>query len=525
MPDPMIETELKLAGPPDLVRRLARQRLLRGGAPPVVRRLYSIYFDTPARDLWQRGITLRVRRERLTAGQDARSGSAGVRWVQTVKGGGAARGGLTERLELESEVAGPMPELGRIPSTPTTAIFEFPEIASTLAAIFVTEVTRSTRLMTPAADVTLEVCVDRGRIRAGERTEPISEIELEVKSGSALDAIEFARKLVDAAPVTLENRSKAERGYTLAAGEAYVPSGARAPGLLPDATVRAGFKAMLAATLTQLQANERGTVAGRDPEFLHQMRVALRRMRSVLRIFAPVLPVDTFDRIVAEVRWLARALGPARDWDVFFAETLRPVRDEFAHHPGFAELERRCERARSQAGRRARRALASRRYRHLVLDLAGVLVSDAWMQLMTEKQAAAGAGQARRFAAEILEARYLRVRRRGRKAETLSAPRLHRLRIAVKRLRYATDGFAGLFEPEAAAKLVKRLARLQDILGAINDAATAGQLLEACTGSPRTQALLEARGIVRGWSHARAELQRTRLRPEWKDFRALDRFW
>jgi CHAD domain-containing protein len=238
-----------------------------------------------------------------------------------------------------------------------------------------------------------------------------------------------------------------------------------------------------------------------------------------------VLPAAVFDPIIAQLRWLAGALGPARDWDVFVTETLSRVHREFAAHPGFAELDRRCGRVRRAAWRRARRAVGSRRCRELVLDLAGVLADDAWSRQMSDKQVAEASALASQFAADILTRRYTRVRQRGRRLAKLSTAQLHRLRIAVKKLRYAVDAFAGLFESAAAGKLRKRLSRLQDILGSINDTATAAQLLDACAGAPPTRALLEARGIVRGWGHARAEMQMTQLRPEWKAFRAVERFW
>jgi inorganic triphosphatase YgiF len=520
-----MEIEMKLAAPPEIVRRAAQGQLLKGEAPPVVRKLYSIYFDTPERDLWRRGIALRVRRERVSARRGSPTAPAAPRWVQTVKAGGTARGGLAQREEYESEVAGPVPEIDCIPTGGLAAVLASPEVAPRLEPVFATEMIRSSRIVTPAPGVMVEICVDRGTIRAGQRQVPISEIELELKSGTAADVVEFARKLVASVPFTLENRSKGERGYALAAGEADAPAGARAPALDPDTSAIAAFKAILSATLVHLQANEHGTLTGRDPEFLHQMRVALRRMRSVLRVFAPMLPAAVFTPIIADLRWLAGALGPARDWDVFVSETLAPVQRELAGHPGFGELERRCSRARGAALQRARRAIRSRRYRELLLDLTGVLVADTWLAQMNDKQRGVSAAPASRFAADVLAQRYLRVRRRGRKLESLSAAQLHRLRIAVKKLRYAADAFAGLFASGAARKLVKRLGRVQDILGRINDAATADRLLEACGGAPRTRALLEALGIVRGWGYAQAQVQKARLASEWKSFRAVEQFW
>jgi inorganic triphosphatase YgiF len=521
MPDAAKEMEIKLCAPPEVLRRLSRQRRLRGEAQPVAHRLHSVYFDTAEADLWRRGITLRVRREHAT-----KRGPAGaVRWLQTVKGGGNARGGLHERVELESEVAGPAPELDRIPHIPLTAIFAAPGLAAGLKPVFATTFMRSRRMVAPAADVAIEVSIDRGWIRAGERSEALSEVELELKSGGVGDLIAYARELVAAVPLKLENRSKAERGYALALSERHAPVKAGANVLAPDVAVVAAFKPILATALAQLQANERGLLEGRDPEFLHQMRVAVRRMRSIVAVFDAALPAALGDALAAELRWLAHALGPARDWDVFLAETLEPVHREFPHHAGFAELLRGCARARSAAWRNARRAVDSPRYQQLILDVLGVIADDAWRQQLDAGQLVTASALATPFAAGVLAERYARARRRGRKLDALSAAQLHRLRIAIKKLRYAADAFASLFMPAATVPLLKRLGRLQDILGAINDTATATRLLDGCPGGRRSQALAEARGIVRGWGHGRAELQRSELAGAWKAFRAAKIFW
>jgi len=511
MPPNPVEIEFKLCAPPEVLRRLSRRRLLRGDARPVARKLSSVYFDTPQRELWRRGVALRVRR---VAGK----------WVQTVKGGGTARGGLHERVEFECEVPGPAPDVSVIPRGPLTAIFAAPEFAARLEPVFATAFMRRHRLVT-AGGVTVEVCVDRGQLLAGERKEALSEIELELKSGTVAELIAFVRQLVIAAPLRLEDRSKAERGYALAGGESRMPARARPVELTSELTVIAAFRMTLAVALAHLQANQRGTLEEADPEYLHQMRVALRRMRSMFRVFAAALPAAVSEPVVAEMRWLATALGPARDWDVFVAETFEPVHREFGKHPGFGELARRCSRARHSARERARRAVGSRRYQLFVLAVTELLADDAWLNQLDDAQRAVAYSPAAQFATEVLAQRYAGVRQRGRKLDAASYPKLHRLRIAVKKLRYAADAFSGLFESAAAVKLLARLARLQDILGYINDTATAGQLLETCGGTPRTQALLEARGVLRGWGHGRVEMQRSALQAAWKAFRAVEKFW
>jgi CHAD domain-containing protein len=99
------------------------------------------------------------------------------------------------------------------------------------------------------------------------------------------------------------------------------------------------------------------------------------------------------------------------------------------------------------------------------------------------------------------------------------------LRIAIKKFRYATDFFATLYEGKRARETLKRLARLQDILGAINDAATVGNLVSEVLRGTSGRNAAEAKGILLGWSRGRAATLRRELRPAWKAFRAAEKFW
>ena len=141
------EIELKLRVPAAAARRLAGHRLLRGRSRPARRRLYAVYFDTPAFDLWRQGIALRVRRE-------------GRRWVQAVKGGGAAQGGLHRRMEAEAEVPGPRPDPSRLREGDLAGVFASARLRGLLAPVFVTDFMRSSRVV-ELDDARVEVSVDQ----------------------------------------------------------------------------------------------------------------------------------------------------------------------------------------------------------------------------------------------------------------------------------------------------------------------------------------------------------------------------
>ncbi|OGA22242.1 MAG: hypothetical protein A3I02_04285 [Betaproteobacteria bacterium RIFCSPLOWO2_02_FULL_67_26] len=508
----MIETELKLLIPPQAVRKLASHPLLKGRAAGTRSRLYSIYFDTPALDLWRQGVALRLRRD-------------GRRWVQTVKGGGAVQGGLHQRVELEEEVAGPVPDFSRIGNHGLAEAFASAPLRARIEPAFVTDFNRVSRLLELDSGVAVEASMDRGEIRSGKRTEAVCELELELKSGAPEQLYDFALRLAEALPLSIENRSKAERGFALARGERARPVKARPADLRGDLSVNDAFKAVMWASLAHLLANERGMLEGADLEYLHQMRVALRRLRSALGVFSPPLPEAAVAPLTGEMKWLAGSLGPARDWDVFMTETLPPIAAEFGTQGELGAFSARCEKLRRYANGRARRALRSPRYRRLTLSLAAWLVSERWRtELDADRRLAFGAPVAD-FAAAVLEKRYGQARKRGRKLAGLTTAELHRLRIAIKKYRYAADFFAGLYERKPARQALKRLARLQDILGAMNDAVTVANLMAQGFDGAAGRHVPEAKGILLGWSRGRAATLKRELKSAWKDFRAGEKFW
>lgn len=506
------ETELKLQVPPESVARLRAHPLLKRAVCHPARRLRTVYFDTPALALRDAGISLRVRR-------------AGSEWMQTVKGSGSVQGGLHSRPEQEAALAGPVPDLSLISDPMLGAAFTPDEIRRAIQPCFTTDFRRTTWLVEPAPAVIIEVSLDRGAVRGGGRLAPLCELELELKLGPVWRLYELALALLEAVPAQLENRSKAERGYALVSGAVDLAVKSRAAAVRPGMTVEDAFTAVAWTSLDQVIGNARGVIEGRDPEFLHQMRVGVRRLRSAFRLFSAMLPEPSMQTHADAFHWLGGALGPARDWDVFLDETFPPIRAAFAGHAPLAVFERACRRRRSAAGRSARRAVASHRHQRMVLAFAGWLALQGWREGLAAAYQTALLRGVESFAAEELQRRHDRVRRRGRKLSELSAQDLHRLRIAIKQLRYATDFFASLYEPEAARELLTRLSRLQDVLGRINDAATVEHLMLDALGARPPHAQAEARGIMLGWSRGQALALRRELRAAWKAFRDCDTPW
>jgi adenylate cyclase len=291
-----------------------------------------------------------------------------------------------------------------------------------------------------------------------------------------------------------EYRSKAERGYRLLLAAPSAPVYAGASPLKTSDSPRQAFRKIALVCLAQFQGNEDGVQRHDDPEFIHQMRVALRRLRSALRIFSPILPEGFGERFAAPLRDLGATVGTVRDWDVLTQEILPPVGYAFPADARLGALVAAAERERATAREAVRATLASLACGRLLLDFLLALHDPAF-------DAESGGPDLPGFADEALKTLRQNVRKRAERAASLDSRDVHRLRIAGKRLRYALDHFLPLYADSPMRRKLARLAELQTTLGHINDVANASRLLTGLAGSNRL--LHEAVVIVEGWQRAR----------------------
>ena len=497
------EIEIKLSVEPEHAARLWGLLARHPHRKPASRRLFSAYYDTPDRRLQSSGVALRLRRERK-------------RWIQTIKSAGIAAGGLHRRAEHETEVPVQLPSFPAMIEAGFGKLVAGKQTREALQVAFTSEFRRSSTLIQPRAGTIIEVSLDRGAIAAGERRDPICEVELELKAGDTDALFELALEIARGLPVRLDNRSKAQRGYALAARIEPAPVKASTPPLSADMTVDDAFVAIAFHCLAHLQDNETGLLAGRNPEYLHQARVALRRLRSVFRVFDAAIPRSHFAQMLDELKSVAHLLGAARDLDVFAVDTLPHA--ESAQHVGVAALHQRTQNTRRRAAGAVRAAIAAPEYTAMLLRLAQVLSAGQWRG-ETARPAAANMTLAK-FATKLVSHRYARVRKYGRHIAQLGLADLHRLRIQIKRLRYAIEFFLPLLEDKAEGAL-RALVELQDLLGRLNDDATAWKLLDALATEDSSMDYQQAIGFLRGWCARDGEQCRNRLDDAWKRFDEL----
>ena len=505
------ETELKLRIPEGAVSSLRRSPVLsalrqRRGSR---RHLLTVYYDTPSLALAKNGMTLRVRH-------------LGNRKVQGVKlANGASGGTIVKRPELETEIDGDRPEIARIPDEGVRKMVSEATGAEPLRPAFVSEVGR-TVWPVKLGDSDIEVALDIGEIRAGaDRTMPVSELELELKSGRPDQLIELALALGRSVPTSVERHSKAERGFALVTGLGAKPVNAVPVDLDPEATATIAFLALARNCMAQLGGNEAAALAG-HPEGIHQMRVAARRLRALLACFRDLLSIRVADEFKAELRWLMGALGPARDLDVFIAETLDPMIERFPEEEALRGLGAVAALAAERAHAEACAAIAAPRYTQLLLTVDLRLASGDWASGNAPVDA-----PVRPLAQAILRRRCRQLLRLGSSHRTLEVEQLHRIRIAAKKLRYVGEFFRSLHSRKLARRYLSRLARLQDRLGSLNDAIAGRRVLDKLLPESGLDAPSAARvtGLALGWQAARINADLSAFGGEWDEIRKLSPFW
>ena len=505
-----MEIELKLLIEPAQAQALRDHPLLQkhAGAAPTRHQLDTTYFDTPDLYFSRHRAALRVRH-------------ADNAWVQTLKDGNQVQGGLHSRNEWETDIDAGTPDLEALREAVGHGSVWFERLADTrlqeaLAPVFSNCIDRTAWLLDFGEGRQAELVLDQGELRRGEQREAISEIELEVKSGDAAPLFDFALALLQDIPLRLGNASKSARGYAMM-HPAPPPLIKATPVELAGAmTVEQAFQAIAGNCIAHLQGNEAGVMQSGDPEHVHQMRVGLRRLRSLLKMFEELAPLPA--GLDQELRWLGNELGAARDWEVLAGETL----SELMHEQNDALLPPLQQAAQAQADSnraRAAQAVGSTRYARLLLNLIAWLHGARWQREASAEQRQALSAPVGRFARRVLKQGERRMKRRARNLAHADAPTRHRLRIAAKRMRYATEFLSSLYPQRQVRPFVRALTGLQDSLGKLNDAAMAVGLLHDLAQRQPAQAL--AAGYACGLLRAREPGALRKLCKRWKNLRRV----
>ncbi|HEY1448670.1 MAG TPA: CHAD domain-containing protein [Caulobacteraceae bacterium] len=475
--EPPSEVELKLAIASDSARSAADREVGRGPA----RSVETIYFDTPRRRLQSAGFSLRLRRD-------------GENWSQSVKGNG---GGLT-RFEQDYPLRGGLPDFSLLDGTPLAALVG---VEDRPAPVFVTRVQRRSRRRA-ANGSRIEFSLDEGEVIARDRSWPILELELELKGGAREALFSEGRRLAERDAFVPAFMSKAERGFALVDGLLGEPVKFGAHPLGAEVSATEAFQTLARRCLRQLSLNADLIVGGKRLEAVHQARTSLRRLRVALALFKPVLPAGRSGAIRAELKWLATELAEARNLDVFMFETFRPTAERIADRAAAAAFGKALLHANTLAHERAAAAIASPRFRLLLLDVARWIETELDPALAHHDTGPRAAD----FAHDALGEQRRALRRRLETLDWSDPEARHKTRIAAKKMRYASEFFLDLGPRSRASSyrpFIKSLAVLQDRFGRLNDLAVAEPMIPVVLGATiaepaEAQKVAYAAGLIMG---------------------------
>jgi triphosphatase len=305
-------------------------------------------------------------------------------------------------------------------------------------------------------------------------------------------------------------------GHHLTAGISAIPQKSYAAEFAEGASLQDAVACATGAALLQFRANMAAAETG-NAEGIHQMRVALRRLRTVFVLFAPCCERRTKDRFNTEIRKAGAPLGTARDWDVFAIQTLPQAMKDGVAEDLLADLARAAQVGREKAHAAVRRLIQSRQLAVLVGDIEIRVADGTWRALDGD----AATTPAVKLLPGLLDRLLRKVEKRAKGLASLSPKELHPLRKSIKKLRYSAEDAGELFKRKRVEDFVKHCKKLQALLGEINDAATTAHFLEEMgdVGSSRG-----ARALL-AWNTKRRALARGKLAPAWHKFHSAEPFW
>jgi triphosphatase len=513
----LVETELKIALNPEQESRLRRHpglARLRVGSRRN-QNLVTVYYDTPDHELAAAGIALRLRK-------------VGRRWIQSVKFGKGEAHGLFARGELEIPAPG-----GRLVldgAEPDGPIAEIRGIVGggALSPVFETRIRRVTDRLRLDGGSEVELALDHGEAVAGEASQPIHEAEMELVSGDVGALFDLAQLLFDEGPVRFASDSKAARGYRLARGETELEASARKAGTIKfeaDATIESVARDVLRDCFAQIAANMVVVADTDHMEGPHQLRVGLRRIRTAFSVFGASFGKEAFANLSERARILGKVVGELRDADVLVHEVVAghatgldaEARDALVHA---------LEARRTEVRKEVRALLSRPESVRFLFELGRMIEGRGWLAPSDYSQSERLAKPVGEIASKLLDKRYKKVTKLGRKIRDLDPDELHKLRKNLKKLRYTADVFEAIYTGKKVKGYIKALKSLQDRFGSLNDAVMAVDYLTGAAAPGRDDpAAQRAVGWVLGTLDLEVREDRPKLFESWEAFADEKPFW
>ena len=506
---------LELVCPPEAASALGRHPALRGvnRRRPRARSLQQTWHDTIDHRLAEHDLALAEaagawRVERLGLGWPRRPGTPSSTLAASIHPAGLEEKlgyGLPGPLHPVARFTG---QVLRLPCTHEGAALECRILTGTLTSI-----------TTQSVD-------------GAERAIGRAEIE-----GPLVAALALARTLARDLPVTPSLITLPQEALLLAGAKLRpLPAPALDPEMPTDEALAILTSGLVSTFLTRLGQIE--TRTGAEP--VHQARVTLRRLRALMLAFRPVLR-DIETALKPPLANLKDVLGPARDWDVFLAETVDPLARNLDAADAVTDWLKQAAVSRRDAAYAALTEwLRGPAYRDLAWRLVGLGLGHGWRlaeltpppEVTVEPEAATADAapppvpEAPRnligpYTLKCLEHRWKKTARPTRELAEMPTPELHGLRIKCKKLRYQTEMFIDVVPGKSGRRLIKRLATAQETMGLLNDGAVATELVRSLRPEGLDEATdhvlaAEAIGLIRGYGVGHARDSREAVMQAWR---------
>jgi inorganic triphosphatase YgiF len=410
--------------------------------------------------------------------------TSGNRMVQTLKRQAEPSAGFFVRAEYEIDGVGPEPDLEYVRQHCQGRFRK--KLVGPLRQVFRVEVRRTEWPIRWEGSEVI-VSFDEGIIRGGGKSETVHELEVELRHGDVKAAFDVARQIAKLLPLRLQVTSKAERGYRLLKEEAEDAEKAHPTSLARNSTTAAGVQAIAAQCVRHFAVNDSVFLATHSPEAVHQMRVAMRRLSSLISFFGRMFSKQERATLRAEIRRVFNRLGAARDLDIV-QDALGKC--EASKH--LSVVRANIRRKRGAVYAQVVAMLGSRRFCLRMLDLLAFIEQGSWTRSDDSTRGVLGRQRLRTSATRILQRQWERLCEFDRVSH-LRAKNRHRLRIQAKAFRYGCEFFGDLFSGikrgHRRDNLLASVSALQDGLGELNDLATVRNLLGTLAGRRKARGL------------------------------------
>lgn len=469
--------------------------------------LETQYYDTPDCKLQKARLAFRIRREN------------GV-WLATVKDGGSSGGGLHQRAEWTITLSEPIADVYSFKDTPVGPALAEAAGGDDLIVLFATCFERrKVDIRTPDGSI-VELAADRGEISAGDATAPILEIELELKDGNEGTLLQLGADLARELSLSPEWRSKYFRALELCGfADDKLPEYAY-PSL--DDTEAAGaalVKLLISSIQCLLVAQDRFIRLPGDQETLHQTRVHLRRLRSLLAFGKDLLPEETYAEYKAMLLGLTEKLEPLKEIDAavtVWQEIIAAGEVDFSIRP---VLGNNLAEKRADFAGRINQELNKGQITPRLLDMWAWFANNAMADAGDTGRVLLGdfaRGRLQKWLDQLLQA--------SKDLDPQDPEKVHALRIHVKKIRYVLEALTSLW-PKKAPKIIEHLKELQDSLGYLHDAHGNNRIIQGLLRAQSSRLLYRDAGILTGWQAHKCLSLRRKLKKQLKRLNRAEQVW